>query len=196
MNKSERKSISITAAVVCMALLFTLACRTLQEVLPTATPTSVPLITDTPTPLLTDTPAPSLLVTDTPLPATPTEEALPTEEAPTPTEEILGPPTAIVVQNAFCRRGPGTVYDSVTAYTTGAELRIDGRSTHGAGDDIWWRVQIEGTRGSCYISAILLELSGDLESVPVLPDPPTPTPRPTETITPTPTSTHTLTPSP
>lgn len=116
--------------------------------------TAVPEITNTPS--------------QTPAPLTETPEPPPT----------TGAATAEVVTNAFCRLGPGTVYLDYTAYPVGTVLEIDGRNA----DSTWWRVQVPNTQQSCWISSILLELSGDLDAVPELPDPPTPAP--TATLTP------------
>jgi hypothetical protein len=149
--------------------------------IPDTSATSTPLLMDTPTlvQLPIDTPSPLPTLTDTLSPE------ITTEASPTLVVEMTATPYALVLQNAFCRRGPGTVYEAVTAYTPGTQLEIDGRNA----DSTWWRVMIEGSSSSCYISATLLELQGNLESVPELPDPPTPTPSPTETFTPSPTLT-------
>ena len=76
------------------------------------------------------------------------------------------------------------MYSDLTAYPVGSFLEVDGRND----DDTWWRVKVPNSNDSCWISSILLELSGDLSTVPVLPAPPTPTPTltltPTDTLTP------------
>jgi hypothetical protein len=88
-----------------------------------------------------------------------------------------------VVQNAFCRAGPGSVYDTVTGYQVGAVLEISGQNQ----DELnrWWRVRIQGTDASCWISDVLVETSENAACVQAFPDPPTPSPTPTPRLTPT-----------
>ena len=54
----------------------------------------------------------------------------------------------------------------------GETTAIDGRSS----DDTYWWVENPDANGHCSIWKQLVEASGDLESVPFVPDPPTPTP--------------------
>jgi len=97
-----------------------------------------------------------------------------------------GPPTAEVIQNAFCRTGPSQVFEAEDSFVAGVRLNVDGRLANSS----WWRVKAPDGK-SCWISANLISLSGDLDSVPVLASPPTPAPVITDT--PTPTASHTPT---
>jgi len=129
----------------------------------TATPTGTP----TPTPTLTMTPSP------------------------TATESVCAP-TLTILQGAFCRSGPGTVYDVVTGFEAGALLQIMGQNMDP--EIKWWRVSIPNTGASCWVSDSLVETSEGAACAAELPDPPTPTPSPTSTPTPTPTPTPSTTP--
>lgn len=107
------------------------------------------------------TPAPpSATATRTP---TPTVTATPT----------LGPPIALALQNSTCRAGPSAEQFGEVGYLLeGETTAIDGRSA----DDTYWWVENPDANGHCYIWKQLVEASGNLESVPFIPDPPTPTP--------------------
>jgi len=99
--------------------------------------------------------------------ATPTPTATPTASS-TPT---LGPPMAIVLENSVCRGGPSaSIYEPVIYLTPGQVLPIDGRNA----PDTYWRVV--SAAGRCYLWQEQTDETGDIESVPVVPDPPTPTP--------------------
>lgn len=129
---------------------------------PTATataPPASPTATPTPEPTATDTP------TETPT-ATPTH----------------GPPMADVTTEANCRRGPGIIYDVITAARAGSSHLIVGQSQFFG--PMWWQVRIEGI--DCWIWSGLVETSGAVDTVEMVPAPATPTPRPTPVISPTP----------
>jgi len=122
--------------------------------------------------------APTLaLLTLTPL-ASATATA---SETPAPSLTPLGPPILTFTQSGNCRGGPGTVYPVITGYAAGVSLPINGRNAAGT----WWRVPIAGTSTNCYASESVVQTSGDLSLVPVVPDPPTPTPTPADTQAPT-----------
>ena len=125
--------------------------------------------------------------------ATATATITPTH-TPTPTStEFTCAPSLTVSQNAFCRSGPGTLYDVITGYTPGTVLVINGQNL----DETlkWWRVSIPNTFSSCWLSDSLVEHGEDAFCVQKLADPPTPTPSPTSTSTFTPTPTPTATPT-
>jgi RNA polymerase sigma-70 factor (ECF subfamily) len=85
----------------------------------------------------------------------------------------LGPPQAEALQNSNCRAGPSAEsFLSVADMLKGVVVPIDGRSSD---DTYWWVEQPDGT-GHCYVWKQLVLASGDLESVPFVPDPPTPIP--------------------
>ncbi|MDZ7844889.1 MAG: choice-of-anchor Q domain-containing protein [Anaerolineales bacterium] len=82
--------------------------------------------------------------------------------------------------NGFCRKGPGTVYDTVTAFEEGKEVEIEGRSEHNL--PLWWYIRDLKLDLSCWVSDLILETEADPERIPTVIAPPTPTP----TLTPTP----------
>jgi hypothetical protein len=97
---------------------------------------------------------------------------LPAPEAPTPTPTTSAPPIARLLQNANCRRGPGTVYDVVTSILLGQTVPIDGRNAQST----WWRVLPQGLLSGCWVAGSTLEVLGDVSGVPVIAAGPTPTP--------------------
>jgi hypothetical protein len=80
-------------------------------------------------------------------------------------------PTFTLLQNANCRKGPGTAYDSVDTLTKGATVVIEGRSE----DSSWLRVVRPAGSGHCWVSAVTGTVSGNLAAVTILPAPPLPT---------------------
>ena len=127
--------------------------------------------------------------------ATPTASVTP---SPTPSPTLTPTattftcaPVLTIVQNAFCRTGPGSVYDVVTGYTPGTLLDINGQNMNDAIK--WWRITIPNTTASCWISDSLVDAPEEAACVQKLLDPPTPTPSPTPTATPTMTPTPTPT---
>jgi len=120
--------------------------------------------------------------TDTPSPS-PSPSPSPTATEAAPVSPQVCAPSLTVVQNAFCRAGPGSVYDTVTGYQVGAVLEISGQNQ----DELnrWWRVRIQGTDASCWISDVLVETSENAACVQAFPDPPTPSPTTTPRLTPT-----------
>ena len=99
---------------------------------------------------------------------TPTPTAIATF-TPTPSlTAIPGPIYGILTMNAFCRGGPGAVYDVVTGFATGYRGLLDGRNA----ESTWFRFR----DFRCHVFAGALEIEGDANSLPVLPPPPTPTP--------------------
>ncbi len=116
---------------------------------------------------------------------------------PTPTATLT--PTVIscdltltLTKNAFCRKGPGTVYDELTAFEKGTVLTVLGRSAGELDLNTWFYVREPLSGGACWVSSSVGTLSGDGSCLLVYPAPPTPTPKPTATFTrvpPTPTFT-------
>lgn len=110
----------------------------------------------------------------------PTDEA--TEEA--PTEQALsgaasGPPVATVREAINVRRGPGMNFPAIGTFTQGQAIEI--LASNLASD--WYKVRF-GT-GEGWVFGGLLNLSGDLASVPREAGPPTPTPVPPTPAVPT-----------
>jgi RNA polymerase sigma-70 factor (ECF subfamily) len=100
----------------------------------------------------------------------------PAPPSPSPTSTIeptLGPPIAKALQDSTCRFGPSkSQFDAAAYVLEGQTVPIEGRDSS---DTYWWVVQPDGI-GHCYLWKQLAEATGDLESVPFVPDPPTPTP--------------------
>lgn len=105
-------------------------------------------------------------------------------------------PTATFVQNANCRRGPGTLYEVTASLLEGQEALIEGRNA----DSSWWWILLPQSTTHCWVSDSTVEVSGSVAGLPLIAAPPTSTstrtrtPQPA-TITPTPTETRTPTPS-
>jgi hypothetical protein len=104
---------------------------------------------------------------------------------PTPTitsssSPAAGPPEITIVQSAKCRSGPGIVYDLITYLSIGDRSFAEGRNK---GSD-WFLISQPNLLGNCWVADQLVELEGEVDSLPVLPAPPTPTPNPTPTPTP------------
>ena len=83
-------------------------------------------------------------------------------------------------RNGFCRTGPGTVYDQVTAFEEDREVAIEGRSELQL--PLWWLIRDLKLDLLCWVSDLVLETETDPAAVPTVISPPTPTP----TLTPTP----------
>jgi hypothetical protein len=81
-------------------------------------------------------------------------------------------PTVSLNKNAFCRKGPGTIYPDVTAFEAGQQLQVDGQNDF---SPRWWWVHVPNSQTHCWISDAAVQTSGPVEGVPVQPAPPTPT---------------------
>ncbi len=98
---------------------------------------------------------------------------------PSPTPD--GVFATIQSQRQNVRSGPGTNYDVLGQLQQGELRRVIGATT----DFAWVVIEYRGLNG--WLSASLLELSGDLSTLPIVTPPPTPTPLPaTPTPPPTP----------
>jgi hypothetical protein len=94
---------------------------------------SIPLArlsTNTSTVAIADTSTPSLVATET--------------NTPTP---LL--PQVVPIVNAFCRKGPGTLYDQVLVLTKGTAYNLIGRDELSS----WWQVQELGNN-NCWVGGI------------------------------------------
>jgi CSLREA domain-containing protein len=94
----------------------------------------------------------------------PTAEATTTPTV-TPT---LSAPSATLLQNANCRRGPGTDFEVVTNLSQGSNVPIVGRNPDGS----WWQVQVPGTQTQCWVAGMTVQTSGDTGGVPEVESPP------------------------
>jgi hypothetical protein len=103
---------------------------------------------------------------------------------PTPTAVSAGP-AFVLDKNAFCRKGPGTMYVDVTAIPLGETVDILGRNQE---NGLWYYVLWAKFNAKCWVSATTGHTLGDLSLIPFLAAPPTPTPTPSP-VPPKPTKT-------
>lgn len=103
------------------------------------------------------------------LPELPVATAPPEFEPP----ELIGFILTIQVP-ANCRQGPGVVYPVVNSALAGEQIEVLGKSADGT----WWYSKVDNDQ--CFISNIAGTPTGDLNSLPVIPAPPTPVPTKTE----------------
>jgi len=141
--------------------------------------------TVTPSPVETTT----ITVTPTGTSDTPTVTITATGTQPTITNTPQTPqppiePIAIADINANCRYGPSTLFEVYAYLLQGQQANITGRLA----DNSWFLVIPPGSSSSCYVSASVVTVQGDLGTVPVVQPP-------EEPITDTPTFTPT-TPAP
>ena len=118
-----------------------------NPVVPTETVVALPSFTDTPTPVSTATPAAT---------------------------EIATPTTQLNAQvnpgmNAYCRKGPGTGYYSITYLQAGNNYNVIGRN----GMNTWWLVQAPGNV-NCWMGDPTSVTRGPVKQVPILLVPPLP----------------------
>ncbi len=168
------------ALVVFLALAVT-GCTSVGKLIVAPTPTPTPTITPTLLPTSTVTPTPTVTPTATPT-ATVIPTATPTPIPPTPT--ITPTPAAqvrITSESANVRNGPGLVFPVIGSVSQGETYHVTGTNATGA----WWRICCLGESKAGWVRSDLVEISGDLNQIPVITIP-TPTPRPTATATPIP----------
>jgi hypothetical protein len=134
--------------------------------LPVAPSTNTVTTMASPTPVVpTATVTAGLSVTDTP---TPISSATPVSTGTaTPTTQL----TALVNpgMNAYCRKGPGTYYFSITYLQAGNNYNVIGRD----GLDTWWLVQVSANL-TCWVGDPTSVTQGPVEQVPLLMPPPLP----------------------
>ncbi len=98
----------------------------------------------------------------------------PTATAPRKPETGITPepeptlPTATLLQNAYCLRGPGTAYDSLAVLLQGVRVEIDGRNAEGT----WWYVRVPNSPTRCWVGSRMVITSGDVINLPVIEAPP------------------------
>ncbi len=95
-------------------------------------------------------------------------------------EGTAAAPSFTLTQNAHCRLGPGTAYDSVDVLTQGVTVTIEGRNA----ETTWLWVKKPSGSGHCWISAVTGQAVGDLSGLPVVSAPPLPTQPPADTTPP------------
>lgn len=168
--------------------LFILVLAALSCNLPSGTSTPADDQSENETPsTLPQTENPGQNPTETQSAATLTETLLPSETpsiTPTATPSI---PMVSVSANTNCRKGPGVVYDLLTALLVGEEAEIVGKYT--VTDPDYWIIEKDSV--TCWLWGEYATVEGDISKLPEMIPPPTPTPSPTPTATPTPTETPT-----
>lgn len=126
---------------------------------PTVTQTPNPTATATYTPTPTITPSPTFTFTPT-ITSTPTITLTPSI-TPTPTFEF---PDANVLMQANCRYGPGTAYLYAHGLYEGDHALVHGRTYNGT----WLWVQPDDLTWHCWVSASVVEVEGDINTVVVV----------------------------
>ena len=71
--------------------------------------------------------------------------------------------------NAFCRRGPGTLYDQVSVLQKGTAYTVIGRTSQ----NTWWQIQGPGGK-DCWVGDANVGKQGAVETLPVVAVPPLP----------------------
>ncbi len=130
-------------------------------------------------------PPPANAASTNPAPTIPPPNAAPTQETaeqqPTPTETEASPtsavPTGVTQAGVNVRSGPSTIFAPIGSLAANSEVQLAARSP--AGD--WYKIRYYNDFGWVY--APLLQVSGNVESLPVDAGPPPPTATP---IPPTP----------
>jgi len=117
------------------------------------------------------TPEPSparVLPSETAVPSlTPTTVVSPTN---TPTVSNSRLIWAVVMQDAACRAGPGTVFEVLGFIAAGQSALTHGMDLEGE----WWWIQSPDGSRMCWISDLLVSFQGDQPELPILTPEPTP----------------------
>jgi hypothetical protein len=92
-----------------------------------------------------------------------------------PVQQATSIPMFTFSNNAFCRKGPSSAYEDVTAFLQGQSVQIDGRNQD---EPRWWWVLVPGTSAHCWVSDSTGSAAGLLEDVKTVAAPPLPTPTP------------------
>jgi len=82
----------------------------------------------------------------------------------TATRTEAPPPLVTLLQDANCRKGPGTGYDVITSLTKGVQSPTTGRNEAST----WWQVQVPETDILCWILGISLQPPDNPVQVPVV----------------------------
>ena len=142
------------------------ACQTSTQILPTATS----ILATAPSILAT---APSILATDTTA-STDIPTVVPSATAQAPSDTPTPVPqrgAAMIASNGEavnCRFGPGKEWLSVGALGVGKSVPVFGTNQ----DKSWWQIDSSWNPGTrCWVSGTATTLSGDYQSLPVLPVP-------------------------
>jgi len=121
----------------------------------------------------------------TPTP-TPTSTLTPTS-TPEPPAAEEGEPSAVLMRNAHCRRGPSSEYSIMTSALEGWVVPLEGQPESRYSG--WWYVLLPEFNVRCWIGGSSLDISGDTTGLPVILAPPLlPTETPPPTMPPIPTA--------
>jgi len=150
-----RKAIALIVLII--AAITSLACLS-SSATPTEAPTSAPIVTLSSTATKAAAPATATLEPSaTPEPPTATPR-------PTATQTATPQPLATVSSESInLRTGPGTIYGVVSALTQGTSLILLERTA----DSQWFHVQVADTGVEGWVSALVVELSVDPETLPL-----------------------------
>ena len=128
----------------------------------------VAAITQANTPALNSTATSILLPTQT---RSPTLSSTPSPPF-TSTSLTPNPYRASLILNANVRTGPGTNYNIITSFPNGSSLDVIGRDVTGQ----WLVIWMPDLQRSGWISAALVTLASDINTIPIVAAPPTPIP--------------------
>jgi hypothetical protein len=150
---------------ICLAAAFILtSCNFAAAPVATASATTAPMTS--PTPLVPT----AMVVVVLSVTATPTQASTPT---PAPTEMATSTlqltPQVNPGMDAYCRKGPGTDYFSITFLQAGNNYNVIGQN----GLENWWLVQVPGNV-TCWMGDPTTVTQGPVDTVPILPAPPLP----------------------
>ena len=122
----------------------------------------------TPTP----TPAVQLQLTASPTPSPAAAAATLTPMTPTasPSPTIPAVTELVARQNANCRLGPGTAYETTGYLLQGQRALVVGRNA----DSNWFLIQLPGKGEQCWVSKSTVEFQGDINLLVVISAPPPP----------------------
>lgn len=81
---------------------------------------------------------------------------------------VSAAPTATLKQNAYCLRGPGEEYDSLTILTQGSQVPIEGRNQDGT----WWWVRVPNSQIHCWVGSTMVQTAGNVNGLPLVEAPP------------------------
>lgn len=124
-----------------------------------ASPTPLPTLAPPLTATVASVDASPASATAEPPSATPTLQPAATAQA---TATSSGPLKGTAVQRSNCRYGPGAYYLYKIGLREGAPIEVLGRTVDGG----WALVQYAGTENRCWINAKLIQVTGDLMSLP------------------------------
>lgn len=127
----------------------------------------------------TEAPPTDIPPTEVPPTEAPAEDDTAEQPAEEPTEEEPTGPQAVTNAGINVRSGPGTDYPLMGSWLAGTELELTGRNA----DNTWFRAPYY--LGEGWMFAGLLDVSGDVNTLPVINVPPPPTAIPPTAVPPT-----------